>query len=425
MARYDRIARIAPPERDQAFHGWLTLRDLDGREREPELGRRARLHYLALRPLRRLLVRGLDGPDADSVERQIQAVRKQVQQLPFDDPARDRLDDYLKEVGGRSPEGLVRAALDVGAAAEAGGHRFAAEEFYRTGLDLARSQQLSHLAVVALRLIGRVLRDRQEFDQAVAAMEESAALADALDAPVDRARSLEALAAVHLRRGRPDEARATLNRITTGAAGESGEAAAIAAAGLCALELASGRPDAALEAGWNAIKSLPARDEVRNGVLLNMGAAFRRLGLHEAAASAYAIVMRWAAWPEHRIEAALEHAAVAAESDDPVAFAERREALLERLSLADRPLQALVDLGLGRGALLVGDDNLARDHLRSAIATARDIGDPEILDRSDELLSALESRSRPAGGEMADPSPDAHRIARAMESLVAREPQVV
>ena len=35
MARYDRIARIDPPDRSKCFPGWLSLRDLEGREREP------------------------------------------------------------------------------------------------------------------------------------------------------------------------------------------------------------------------------------------------------------------------------------------------------------------------------------------------------------------------------------------------------
>ena len=51
MARYDRIAPIPIPAREAAFPGWLMLRDLAGRERDPELARRARLRFLALRPL--------------------------------------------------------------------------------------------------------------------------------------------------------------------------------------------------------------------------------------------------------------------------------------------------------------------------------------------------------------------------------------
>ena len=56
MARYDRIAPIPIPAREAAFPGWLMLRDLAGRERDPELARRARLRFLALRPLLRVLL---------------------------------------------------------------------------------------------------------------------------------------------------------------------------------------------------------------------------------------------------------------------------------------------------------------------------------------------------------------------------------
>ena len=64
MARYDRIAPIAAPARAAAFPGWLVLRDLQGRERDAELARRARLRFLALRPLRRVLALGLEGVSA-------------------------------------------------------------------------------------------------------------------------------------------------------------------------------------------------------------------------------------------------------------------------------------------------------------------------------------------------------------------------
>ncbi|NIP78531.1 MAG: tetratricopeptide repeat protein, partial [Gemmatimonadetes bacterium] len=213
MARYDRIARIDPPARENAFGGWLTLRDLEGREREPELGRRARLRYLALRPVRRLLERGLDALDPASFQHQLDSVREELGQLPSRDPERQILADYLKQVGGRAPRGVVQATLDVGAAAEASGHTYAAEEFYRTGLELTQRHGLDGLHVQALRAIGRIHRRRGEWDEAVGLLERAATLAEEQDDLVEWARALDGIAAARLQAGDRDAARSTLDDI--------------------------------------------------------------------------------------------------------------------------------------------------------------------------------------------------------------------
>lgn len=395
MARYDRIARIDAPSRDAAFSGWLTLRDLEGREREPELGRRACLHFLALRPVRRLLIQGLDASGTRSLDTQIDQVRQKVDALPTGHASRDLLTRYLEEVGGRSPAGMVRATLDVGAAAEAAGHSFAAEEFYCTALELAEAHDLDDQEVIALRHLARVQRERGEWDAARTTLERSAALAEALDDVTEWARSTEALAAVHLRSGDTDAARSVLVDLCDGPrAHDDATARAVGQAGLCALELKEGNLDTALEAGWTAVRALQPGDEARNRVLLNMAAAFRRLGLLSAAASCYEIVVRWAAWPEHRIEAGLEYALVAADSGAEDAFDDRRAVVLDQFGQADRPLQAMVHLGLGRGALIVGHIDEARAHIHEAIATARDIGADELLDRAERLLEALHAEER-------------------------------
>lgn len=422
MARYDRIAQIDPPPRQAAYGGWLTLRDLEGREREPELGRRALLHFLAIRPVRRLLQRGLDGPQAASIDGQVEAVRQQVDQLPEEDAARERLTHYLEEVGGRSPAGLVRATLDVGTAAEAAGQLFAAEEFYRTALELAEANDIHDQRVVGLRHLGRVQRERREWTDAIDTLEEAVALARDRGEPAEWARSLEALAAVHLRSGDISRARATLDQIQEGP-GASGDpvSRAVGDAGRCALELSEGNLEPALAAGWAAASALPPGDEARNRVLLNMGAAFRRLGLLPAAESCYEIVARWAAWPEHRIEALLEHAMVAAYAGDDAAFAERRETVLDSLGQADRPLQGMVHLALGRGALIVGRTDDGREHLQESVATARDIGDDEVLAQAEQLLAVLDSDATIDAPDPLPPSDDASRIAGRVATL-ATEP---
>ena len=129
MARYDRIAPLPAPSREAAFPGWLVLRDLEGRERDGELARRARLRFLALRPLRRILTMGLEAVTAPSFAREIEGIREELGHLPARDPERIRLSRYLHEIEARSPLDLTLAAAGLGELAEEAGHASAAEEF--------------------------------------------------------------------------------------------------------------------------------------------------------------------------------------------------------------------------------------------------------------------------------------------------------
>jgi hypothetical protein len=136
MARYDRIARIEPPGRDNAYLGWLALRDLEEDERNTDLGRRARLRFMTARLVHRLVRRGADI-DADSFQRQCDAVREELGQLPGRDAERQRLADFLKQAPGLDMGAVAAAALDLGDGALEDGHPFAAEEFFRAGTELA------------------------------------------------------------------------------------------------------------------------------------------------------------------------------------------------------------------------------------------------------------------------------------------------
>lgn len=401
MARYDRIARIDPPDRDQAFSGWLIFRDLDGREREQDLARRARLRFLALRPVRRVLAEGPALND-DSLRQQLDSVQVELAKLPSGDPERERLDAFLQEVGGRLPDHLIRATLDVGRAAEAGGFAYAAEEYYRTGLELARAHDRRAQVVVSLRLLGRVFRDRKEWDEATSFTRESALLAASAGDLLEWARSMEGLAEVQLRRGERDAAGATLaeieHRADSGSDGGT-DIRALAAVGQCKLLLAESDPEAALEAGWIAVQRLEDGDEARMDVLRDMGSAFRQLGLYDAAAYCYGMVRRGAVWPEGRIEADIELATVAAEAGDGQTFAVHRDALLIELSSADRPLQASIWLGLSRGAALVQNPGAARSFLRDAIRVARDLGNEDLLTEAEALRgpAGIRAAQQPTG----------------------------
>lgn len=150
MARYDRIARLDPPERDDAFTGWLALRDLQDDERDKDLGRRARLRFLAIRLVHRLTRRS-NGRADESLRQQCDAAREELGQLPGRDPERQRLAEFLTQVSTLEPATVVDATLELADALAADGSTYAAEECYRAAIDLADACELGELHARALR----------------------------------------------------------------------------------------------------------------------------------------------------------------------------------------------------------------------------------------------------------------------------------
>lgn len=142
MARYDRLAALPPPDRARSFPGWTILRDLEGRERDPDLARRARIRFLAFRIVRRIIDLGPDSSPRQSIEEQIESVREELGGLPARDPERIRIAEFLNRLRGLSPLTLATATLDLGEAAEEEAQEFTAEEFYHAALDLANIYQL-------------------------------------------------------------------------------------------------------------------------------------------------------------------------------------------------------------------------------------------------------------------------------------------
>jgi tetratricopeptide (TPR) repeat protein len=172
MARYDRIARINPPSREEALPAWLALRDLEGRERDVELGRRARLRFLVLRCAHRLLAAGFELADSDSLAGQVARARKEMRHVPDDDAERPGITECLDALDARAPLRIATALLDLGDTVESAGHTFGAEECYRLALDVldntgaagADAREREARAMVAL---GRLLTRRGEPEPAI------------------------------------------------------------------------------------------------------------------------------------------------------------------------------------------------------------------------------------------------------------------
>ena len=129
MARYDRIAPLTSPARDSAFPAWPVLRDLERQDRDADVCRRARLRFLALRPVRRLLDRDGGTVSAESYNRQLEGVREELGGLSARDVERARVTRFLRHIEDRDPKRLVTALLEFAEQANDAGHIYAAEEY--------------------------------------------------------------------------------------------------------------------------------------------------------------------------------------------------------------------------------------------------------------------------------------------------------
>ena len=132
MARYDRIAPLSSPEREQAFPAWPVLRDIEGQDRDADVCRRARLRFLALRPVRRIANREAGAVSAASYGREIERVREELGGLPARDVERIRVTRFLRQIEDRDPRRLVQALLEFAEQSFAAGHIHAANEFALT-----------------------------------------------------------------------------------------------------------------------------------------------------------------------------------------------------------------------------------------------------------------------------------------------------
>lgn len=409
MARYDRIAPLPAPSREAAFPGWLVLRDLDGRERDSELARRARLRFLALRPLRRVLTVGLEGVTGPSYAREIEGIREELGHLPARDPERVRLSRYLHEIEGRSPLELTQAATGLGELAEEAGHAFAAEEFYRTALELAERLQLPAAAAAALRRLGALCAALGRREEAVRHLAAAATAAGAVGAHVEWARAAAASELLALQQGDVPTARAALNDIVRRGRewGDSG-VQSVATAALAQLALAQGEIEGALENAWSALESAPDV-QVRASALHAAGAALRTLGLYEAAARCHDLVLREATSAAERWRAHGELAVTLAEAGRGEDFlAARRRVLRDARAEPPAPrAAALLHLRLAQACLMAAMPDFARDHLRDGLDAARRAGDPALVLELEALLPMLERESarelaaRPQPGERA------------------------
>jgi tetratricopeptide (TPR) repeat protein len=420
MARYDRIAPLTAPMRETSFPGWLVLRDIEGNDRDVEAARRARLRFLALRPVARLLDRGIDGVSRESYLSQIEAVREELGYLPARDIERARLARFLHNVEGRDATRVITAALEMAEACATAGQTHGAEEYALTAAGLAAANADVRLEGVAHSTLARIYRERGQLDDAEKTVRIAIANAERLAHHTELVLARTEQALIVAARGNRQEAPRILHAtlLQMEAAGDT-HAAALAHAKLCACSLALGDAGAALEHGWAALRQM---DDLRERAILlqSVAEAFSRVGLHKAAERCYSMVAQRGVDPTLRARARAAQALASVAGGSAAVFRERRSALLNDASewSADPRIAAFVHLELGRGCVIASDIDFARDHLRDAISIARRHGLSDILLRAEEVLTALEQNStRDLVAVHGGPSEAARRIADQLDAL--------
>lgn len=418
MARYDRIAPLTAPTRNTAFPAWPVLRDIEGKDRDGDFARRARLRFLALRPVRRVLDRSDAGVTRESYLNQIEGVREELGYLPTRDVERARLARFLHQIEERDPTRVLTATLDMADACAAAGHMFGAEEFALTALGLAEHHHDAHMQCAAYTCLSSIARLRGEWEQCTDYSTKALHVAEANDNVVGavRARGEQAIAAAM--RGEAVGAHDLVDSLLKQAAG-SKDAEAWARAVGCTCENLLGNAEAALEHGWAALRQI---DDMRERALLleQVGIAFAALGLHKAAERSLAMVAQRGVDPALRARARALQVVQAAALSAPQLARERRAALLNDAAewSADPRVYAFVHLELGRAAVISGDVDYAREHLHEAIDTARRSASNDTLAKAEQVLTALEQNAiHQITSARAAAADGARRIAEQMEAL--------
>lgn len=406
MARYDRIAALPVPERDHVIPAWPVMRELAGRERESDIASRARLYFIALRPVRRLADRDFAVSDA-SHDRQLAQVRVEIDSMPASAPERGRLRAFLGAVGTRLPERVATATLDIATLAETRSFYETAEEYALTALRVARHANPG-VEARALTVLARLARETGRWQVALAHGERAVELAAAISFRGPWANAITELATLHHARGESSAGAALLAAVRKRVAEWKDEPLlADAAEALAVTALAARLPEVAVHEGWFALHRIGDPDR-RRRLLINIADGLRGLHLYDGADACYGALAQAALGTGERATALVGHAAVAAEAGQATAFRERHDsAMTELVALA--PLQqAALLVELGRACLLIGEGERALGHAAAAgdlasgpdgavmVARARELSELARAHSGGIILAGIRNADAPA-----------------------------
>jgi tetratricopeptide (TPR) repeat protein len=199
--------------------------------------------------------------------------------------------------------------------------------------DAAATEELPAVRLGVARALGRLFGSRRQWPEAQRELAAAVAAAEAGGDPDELDESLRDLVLVLVRAGDAVGAKDAI-AAAGDAAGDGVPLDGIRAAALCAVAVAEGRPEDALEAGWAAIELLQPESTAYARVLIDLGSSLRQLGLPEAADACELLVSHGES-PERLVEEARIRKAVASATAAGDA-SQARARLTEALSDARR-----------------------------------------------------------------------------------------
>jgi len=291
---------------------------------------------------------------------------------------------------------LADRVVQLGHAAETGGHLHSGLELYQTAYEIAAATGAVSTAVDAARFSGRILRRLARWSEAHRWYGVARGIAEAAGMEASVAVILDGVSNTYLERGNLPEAR-TARVDALRYAERSGDSQALGNVchGFMTLEQASGNLDQALEYGWRAVMAHD-RTDGRVHALAGLGGTLVEMGELDAAEDAWTIVSVMAEDDYYLLYAFDALAYIGALRGDRAAFAAhaaKADAMGWMTGSAAAKAEILLYRGLSYAAL--ADVSTARSWFERAVAFAEERGFSQVLFRAEESLRELESAQAP------------------------------
>jgi tetratricopeptide (TPR) repeat protein len=376
----------------QRFAGWPVLRDIEGREDDEATNRRIGGRFLVARQLRAIYDDDFAVDPAAFVQ-QLDAVGRELTRIPQDDPERPLWDDVLRALDRADWRSLAAATLALAGHVEGQGNLHGARELYALANGIAAAAGAPTEAMESARLLGRLLRRKGEWDEAIRWYEGARAAARVEGDRTTEAVVLDGLASTVRDKGNLPGARTLLHEGLT-AAKESGSDWAIASIHhtLMSVERLSGRLPQAVAHGWRAVTLFP-QEEKRYFALVSLARCFVEMHELDAAEDSYTIVLERVDRPDFRFAAFEMLAHISALRGDRERF-EERLARVEGAGWRERastPVHAQILQYHGLSWRALGDREAARVWLTRARDYAQEHGVNQVYFECDQAISELEN----------------------------------
>ena len=373
----------------EAFSGWMILKDLEGRDADPEIERRITTRFLVGRAVRAALDEEL-AMDYTALRQQIARVEQEFGVVDGKDPERVDWANVLRTLGAGDHEELGRSLLGLADCLDMQGHLYGTSEFSSLAYDVAVACGSGSIAGEAARFLGRTHRRLGRWEESTKWFEVAMDMGDVFE---DSRLLALALAGVgHTQRekgnlrGAFEAHRRSLERAV---AIEDPYVQGYAHHNLMTDEKLAGQLSAAIKHGWEAVQLYPTERD-RLHALTDLAWAFVEAGDLCAAEDAYTIVAHRSEDFLYRVYALDALAYIEALRGNEKGFHARIAAVDETSWRTGSPFM-VSELLLYRGKAyrMLGDYERALEWLKQAKEFSREHGNNQVTFQAAAALESL------------------------------------